>query len=204
MPEHEHADDGGSRIGNGLGEEHALQLEKARQNEQEGNQENHLTAGVQEHGPERLSCTLEETSGHKPERNHEECRTENPHGPGSGLLQFQIVRGEGGDEHFGLPHQYGPSDEDESESVEERELEGRLHAAVEACAVVVSDNRLSSMNEPEQREQYERGYAVHDAECGNCHVAAGELRSRGKADVAVGGETPGENSVHEAVADLHD
>lgn len=36
MPEHEHADDGGSRIGNGLGEEHALQLEKARKMSRKG------------------------------------------------------------------------------------------------------------------------------------------------------------------------
>ena len=191
MPEHEHADDGGAGIGDGLREEHSLQFKETRQYKQEGNQQDYLTAGVQEHGSERLSCTLEKTSRHKSERNHEESRTEDAHGPGGGLLQFQIVRGEGRDENLGLPHQYGPGDEDESESVEERELEGRLHAVVEACAVVVSDNRLCSMNEPEQREQYERGDAVHDAESGNRHVSTRKVLRRGKADVPVGGEAPG-------------
>lgn len=191
MPEHEHADDGGAGIGDGLREEHSLQFEEARQNEQEGNQQDYLTAGVQEHGSERLSCTLEKTSRHKSERNHEESRTEDAHGPGGGLLQFQIVRGEGRDENLGLPHQYGPGDEDESESVEERELESRLYAGIETCAVVVADDGLRSVHEPEEREQYERCYAVHDAECRNRHVATRKLFRRGKADIPVGGEAPG-------------
>ena len=203
MPKHGKADNSGPRVGNRLRHEHSLQLKEVRQNQQERNQQNHLTAGVQEHGSERLSGPLEKVPRYHAEGNHEECSRKDAHGPGGKLYQLGIVRGKRCHEGFCLPHENCPGNEHEPACVNEGELEGFLDAAVEAGAVVVADNRLRSVDKSEERQDDNRNDAVRDAECGNRHVAPRKGSGRLDADVSVSGEAPGQNRVHQAVANLH-
>ena len=106
-----------------------------------------MTAGVQEHGPERLSCTLKETARSHTEGNHEKCRTENAERPGGHILQFQVVRRKRGHQRFGLPHHDAPCNKHEAAGVDEGELQCTLDAVVQAGAVVVADNRLRTVHE---------------------------------------------------------
>ena len=174
-----------------------------RQNQQEGNQQNHLTAGVQEHGAERFSRSLEKVPRYHAEGNHEECRCKNAHRPGRKLDEFGVVWCERRHKGFRLPHKNRPCNEHESACVNEGELERFLDTVVEARSVVVADNRLRSVDKSEERQDDNRNDAVGNAEGGNRHIAARKCARSLDADVSVGGETPGENRIHQAVANLH-
>ena len=102
-----------------------------------------------------------------------------------------------------MPHENCPGDEHEPACVNKGELEGFLDALVEAGAVVVADNRLRSVDKSEERQDDNRNNAIGDTESGNRHVATRKCSGRLDADVSVSGQAPGENSVHQAVANLH-
>ena len=203
MPQHGKTDNSCTRVCNRLRHEHSLEFKEVWQDQQERDQQNYLTAGVQEHGSERLSCTLEKVSRHHAEGNHEEGCRKDAHGPGGKLYELGVVRCERCHEGFRLPHEDCPGDEHESACVNEGKLEGFLDAAIEACAVVVADNRLRSVDKSEERQDDDRDNAIGDTESGNRHVATRKCSSRLDADVSVGGQAPGQDCVHQAVANLH-
>ena len=201
--QHGHAYDGGPRVGDGLCHEHSLQFKEVRQNQQERNQENHLAASVEEHGPERFSGSLEKIASQHAEGNHEERRREDSHGPCGEFLQFGVFGGKRGDKRFGLPHHGSPAEEHERTGVNERELERFLDAVVESCSVIVTDDRLRSVDKSQKRKHDNRDDAVDNAESGNSHVATRKRFGGLDAYVAVSREAPRKNRVHEAVANLH-
>ncbi len=162
-----------------------------------------MTTSVQEHSPERFSCTLEKVPRHHAEGNHKESCRKNAHGPGRKLDELGIVRGEGGHEGFGLPHENSPRGKHEAARINKGEFECILDAVVKACSVIVTDNRLSTVHKSEERQNDNAHDAVGNAEGRNRHVAAGKHACRLDADVSVGGKAPGQDGVHQAVANLH-
>ena len=146
---------------------------------------------------------MEEIPSQHAEGNHEERRSENSHGPSRNLLQFEVVGRERCDERFGLPHHGAPAEEHERPRINERELERRLDAVIEPCAVIVPDDGLRSVDESQKREHDNRNNAVDDAECRNCEVSTRKFSGRLDTYVAVIREAPCQNRVHEAVANLH-
>ena len=162
-----------------------------------------MTAGIQEHGPECLSCTLEKVPRNHAEGNHKEGDCKNAHGPGRKLDELRIVRCKRCHECFGLPHEDCPGDKHETARINKGELERFLDAGVEARTVVVADNRLRAVNESEERQNDNRNDAVGNAESRNGHVATRKCAYRLHAHVSVGGQAPGEYCVHQAIANLH-
>ena len=102
-----------------------------------------------------------------------------------------------------MPHENCPSDKHKATRINKGELEGVLDSGVEACAVIVADNRLRSVNESQKRQNDNADNAVGDAEGRNRHVATGKRASGLDADVSVSGKAPSQNRIHQAVANLH-
>ena len=102
-----------------------------------------------------------------------------------------------------MPHENCPSDKHKATRINKGELEGVLDSGVEACAVIVADNRLRSVNESQERQNDNADDTVGNAEGRNGHIAAGKRASGLDADVSVSGKAPSQNGVHQAVANLH-
>ena len=102
-----------------------------------------------------------------------------------------------------MPHEDCPSDKHKAARINEGELEGVFDSGIEACAVIVADNRLRSVNESQERQNDNADNTVGNAEGRNRHVATGKRADRLDADVSVSGKAPGQNGVHQAVANLH-
>ncbi len=163
-----------------------------------------MTAGVQEHGTTCLSCTLEETACDHTAGNHEDGAGENSHGLGGHFLHLQISRSEGRHKCLGLPLEQKPGQHHKYHGVKVGELYHALDAGVELCSIIVTHNGLGPVHKTKQRHNDDGYNAVQNTEGGNCHIATGHGCRRFQTLVSVGGQAPGENSVHQAVANLHD
>lgn len=119
------------------------------------------------------------------------------------MLHCQVARGKGCDERFRLPLDKCPGKNHKRQGIDVGEFHYAFDTVEKFRPVVKSDDGLGSVDESKERH-YNNGYhAVQDAEGGNSHIAAGHGSCGFQALVSVGGKAPGENGVHQAVANLH-
>ena len=201
--EHDDGDEGRRKVSDRLRHEHATKPEETRHNKQERNQQNELTASVQEHRTPSLARSLEKVTRHHSKRYKRHHANEGAESFARELLHVLVVRHKRRHKRKRICHHENPRNHDERRCIEHGELERVTDTVVVLGTVIVPDNRLRARHKAHEWQNNHGDYAHEDSECGNCLVASRHTVHYRQVTSAIRCEAACKNGIQETVANLH-
>ena len=170
--DHDRGDGRGRQVGGRAGQPDAVYPQKRRQDQQQGDEDDHLAQQVEEHGDPGLAYGLEEAGADDLEAHYREGGQKDAHPTDTYLHQERVAAVEQADEQAGEeldPQETGGGDGGGRRC---RQLEGPLDPLKLPGAVVEADDRLGGHVDGDDAEDYHHGHAVDDPHGPHRQVAA--------------------------------